>query len=221
MKLASAETTDRGLVMSGDGATVEVTFLAPGIARIRGWHGAEPPISPLLRYGLWRRDWDGSAARCEIGSSACLAASDLMTVEVAADGAFTVTDAQGENLLSTAGAPLLGPDPGFRARFALPEDERFFGLGDQARDRIEHRGTRRDLWVRNVQEYIPIPFMISTRGYGLLIQSTRRVWYDLGATSADWFGFEAEDEHLDLYVLAGRMGRWIADGPSRDRNSGW
>jgi alpha-glucosidase (family GH31 glycosyl hydrolase) len=203
MQFTSAQETDRGLRLNADRSTMEVSFLAPGIVRLRGWEGKEPPMSPLLRYGLWRREWDDVDVRVETGSSACLVATGLMTVDVAMDGALSITGAQGEGLLSTAEAPMLGPDPGFRARFELPEAERFFGLGDQTRDRIEHRGTKGDLWIRNVEEYIPIPFVMSTRGYGLVTNTTRRVWYDLGATSDDWFGFECRDEALDLYVVYG------------------
>ena len=198
-----AAATDSGFEIVRDDATLRVEFCTPGIVRIRGWHGPEPPMNALLRYDLWRREWPPVEVATDLGARTGSAAGELLSVALRGDGTLSVAGADGEALLQGFEPPMLGPDPGFRARFALPEDERFFGLGDQARDRIEHRGTRRDLWVRNVQEYIPIPFMISTRGYGLLIQSTRRVWYDLGATSADWFGFEAEDEHLDLYVLAG------------------
>ncbi len=203
MELSNAETTDRGLSLTADDATVDVSFLTPGIARIRGWQGDEPPMSPLLRYDLWRREWDEVAVRAETGQGASLAASEFMTVDVAADGSLAVSGAEGEGLFVSAEPPILGPDPGFRARFELPAGERFFGLGDQTRDRIEHRGTKGDLWIRNVEEYIPIPFVLSSRGYGLLMNTTRRVWYDLGATSDDWFGFECENEVLDLYVIYG------------------
>lgn len=195
--------TDRGFVAVREGATLRVEFCAPGIVRIRGWEGPEPPMNALLRYDLWTREWPPVEVATEVSTRAASAATDLLRVSLDEDGALTIVDAAGRELLRGCEAPMLGPTPGFRARFCLPEDERFFGLGDQARDRIEHRGTRRDLWGRNVKEYIPIPFVISTRGYGLLVQSTRRVWYDLGATSHEWFAFEAEDEHLDLYVIAG------------------
>ncbi len=195
--------TDRGFAIVRDDTTLRVEFCTPGIVRIRGWEAPEPPMNALLRYDLWRRDWPEVEVQTSIEGGAATASTELLRVTVGADGSVRVADAHGERLLATHEPPMVGPVPGFRARFALAEDERFFGLGDQARDRIEHRGTRRDLWVRNVQEYIPIPFVVSTRGYGLLVQSTRRVWYDLGATSEEWFSFEAEDEHLDLYVMAG------------------
>jgi len=205
----SATPTDRGFEVVRDDATLRVEFCTPGIVRIRGWEGPEPPMNALLRYGLWRRDWPAVEVEASAARNTAGAASDLLTVSINTEGGLCVSDADGNELLATHEPPMLGPDPGFRARFALPggrerpQDERFFGLGDQARGRIEHRGTRGDLWGRNVEEYIPIPFVISTRGYGLLVQTTRRLWYDLGATSDDWFGFEAEGEHLDLYVIYG------------------
>ena len=94
-------------------------------------------------------------------------------------------------------------------RFALPADRRFFGLGDHTRDRIEHRGTRGSLWIRNVKSYIPIPFVWTNDGVGLVMNTTRMVDFDLGATSADWFGFGAEGATVDYYVLAGPSPREI------------
>lgn len=209
--MSEARATHRGFEFTDGARTIRAEFLAPGILRIRGWEGREPKMTGLLRYGLWRRDWPAVEVDVNTSAAAATASSELMSVELRADGSFSVTGPDGETLVSTVEAPLLGPDPGFRARFDLPAEERFFGLGDQTRDRIEQRGTRGDLWMRNVNEYIPIPFVISTRGYGLLLNTTRRVWYDLGATSDDWFGFETENEVLDLYVIYGPTPAEVTD----------
>ncbi len=203
MSAMNAEPIESGLSITRDGSTITVRFLRPGIARIRGWEGDEPPMSPLLRYGLWRRDWPEVEVETDLGARTGTVSTELMSVRLYGDRTLGVQDADGNELLRGHEPPMLGPDPGFRARFELSADERFFGLGDQTRDRIEHRGTAGDLWIRNVEEYIPIPFIISTRGYGLLVNTTRRVFYDLGASSDDWFDFECEDETLDLYVIYG------------------
>jgi alpha-glucosidase (family GH31 glycosyl hydrolase) len=88
-------------------------------------------------------------------------------------------------------------------RFDLPRTRAFFGLGDQTRARIEHRGTKGDLWIRNVTSYIPIPFVMTNDGLGLLVHTTRRVSFDLGATSPKWFGFEGPGAELDYFVFCG------------------
>ncbi|MEA3402936.1 MAG: glycoside hydrolase family 31 protein [Armatimonadota bacterium] len=200
--MADFTATERGVSVCDEG-TMLAEFCAPGILRIRGWRGDEPRMSPLLRYDLWRRQWPQVQVETRVEADGAVATTDLLAVEMDADASFRVLNADGAELLATFQRPMLGPAPGFRARFALEQADRFYGLGDQTRERIQHRGTSGDLWVRNVEEYIPIPFVISTRGVGLLVQTTRRVLYDLGATSDDWFGFEAEGQHLDLYVIYG------------------
>lgn len=125
----------------------------------------------------------------------------------------SIADSEGRELL--AEAPCASPDRGFEARFELPAERQFFGLGDQTRDRLAHRGTLNELWIRNVTGYIPIPFVLTGDGFGLLVNTTRRLWIDLGHSSEDWFGFRAEGGFLDYYFLYGPSLRETID---RDAN---
>ncbi len=191
--------TARGFERTDGDATMRVEFLQPGIVRIRQFTGPEPPMPSLLRYGFFERAWP----EIPVAATGSGAASELLSVSVDDAGCLTIADAEGTVLLTETEPALPGPTPGFRMRFGLSPDARLVGLGDQNRERIEHRGMSGDLWVRNVDSYIPIPLLISSEGYGLLINTTRRIYYDLGATSEEWFGFEAEDESVDWYFIHG------------------
>ena len=203
---ASPARVAQGVGLLGPDWTLSVVFEEPGILHVRRHAGTgAPPQSALIRYGFFRDDWPDIPCRLDPDAPAPRASSELLTATLHRDGGgrLTIEDASGKVLLREHEPPAAGADPGFRVRFQLPEDMVFFGLGDQARDRIEHRGTKGDLWVRNVRSYIPIPLVLTNHGVGILINTTRRVRYDLGATSDEWFGFEADGATLDYYVLYG------------------
>ena len=125
-----ARPTDRGFEIVRGDATLRVEFCTPGIVRIRGWHGPEPPMNALLRYDLWTREWPPVDVATDVGACTGSAASNLLRVSLGdrkrshGDGTLTISAADGEELLQGFEPPMLGPDPGFRARFALPDDER-------------------------------------------------------------------------------------------------
>ncbi len=167
--------------------------------------GEEPPRSWLVRYGFFRDDWPAVPFSLrEDGAEAALTATmDALSVRIAlADGSLAFLDAAGQALLREH-EPARVTQAGFRTRFVLSPTTRFFGLGDQTRERIEHRGTKGDLWVRNVSSYIPVPLLVTNGGFGLLVNTTRRVCFDLGATSDEWFSLEAEGAAVDYYFLYG------------------
>ncbi len=203
MSAPEFSSTERGLIIKRGEVSLRLDFLAPGIVRIRKYTGEEPAVPPLLRYGFFKGDWPEVEFEIEEASDAVVASTALISVTLSGDGTLAIRNADGDELLREADPALPGPRPGFRVRFALPPETRFFGLGDQTRERIDQRGTKGDLWIRNVTGYIPIPLVVSSDGFGLLFNTTRRLFFDLGATSSDWFGFEAEEASLDYYFLYG------------------
>ncbi len=97
--------------------------------------------------------------------------------------------------------------------FTLPVDEHFFGLGERF-DAIDRRGLRDECWVEEGglgqgesqsvgpknpspngrgMTGVPIPFFISTRGYGIWVESTTRTGFDFGSeTSSAWRMYTTE-----------------------------
>lgn len=197
----TAAESARGLSVSlSDGTTIAIDALTPAIVRIRKYRGSAPE-SPLIRYGFVRDDWPPAPREVSLSGAIGLSTGELTITVDPERGTLALRDEGGRELLVERDPAVV--DQGFRTCFHLPPELRFFGLGDQARDRLEHRGTRPDLWVRNVQTYIPIPLLLTTGGYALLVNTTRRLRFDLGAEHDDRFGFAADGGSLDLYVLRG------------------
>nr|WP_196810987.1 TIM-barrel domain-containing protein [Arthrobacter sp. 35W] len=90
-----------------------------------------------------------------------------------------------------------------RVRFALPlaPNERVTGFGERF-DALDHRGTQLDSVVfeqyksqgANRKTYMPMPFahVVGGDGWGFHLETSRRTWYDIGATDEHRLVVEAE-----------------------------
>ncbi len=185
------------------GAVLRVEILAPRIARVRLSPDGKFPQTPLIRYGFFRGDWPGAGRRTETRREARLDSGRFAVVIDKTSGRLRFEDADGRALLEECAAPRSDPQTGFAARFAAQPDEKFLGFGDQTRGRIEHRGATADMWVRNVASYIPVSFFMSTRGYGLCVNTTFRHRFDMCASKPDEIGFESARGRLDYYFFYG------------------
>ena len=86
------------------------------------------------------------------------------------------------------------PEVGLRWRISAPaaeaialslvaaSDEHFYGMGERF-NKLDQRGDIVELWVKNGASggdtYKPVPFIASSRGYGLAIDSSRRIFASL------------------------------------------
>ena len=95
-----------------------------------------------------------------------------------ASGKLTFTDADGRTLLASgkggqmAFAPIeVEGKKAFSTRvvFDSPEDEAFYGLGQQQTGEFNHKGLNEELYQYNTK--ISIPFVVSSKGYGLLFDA--------------------------------------------------
>lgn len=79
--------------------------------------------------------------------------------------------------------------------FEIHPDERFYGLGERFTG-VDARGTTADVHVSqphttdNERTYKGVPFLLSSRGYGLLVDTTRRTEVGLGAGAGSAQGGE-------------------------------
>ena len=92
---------------------------------------------------------------------------------------------------------------GFRIDIPITEGEKFYGLGDSTRDGIMPRGRKIDIWVSNVKCYGPMPLLYSTEGWAILVNSTFRQRFDIGATSPDTLSIYVRGGLVDFYIFAG------------------
>ena len=67
-------------------------------------------------------------------------------------------------------------------RFALGKEERFYGGGSTSREHIQHRGELLRMWTTYQHTEIPMPFVMSSRGWGVFNNATRKNFFDIGYT---------------------------------------
>lgn len=98
----------------------------------------------------------------------------------------------------------------------LAADEHFFGFGERM-DFLDQRGKKIQLNVGrglgrphiigayNVLEanYAPVPFFMSTRGYGIFFHNSYATNWDLGSSHSNALSFEAEGGELDYFFMYG------------------
>jgi alpha-D-xyloside xylohydrolase len=140
-----------------------------------------------------------ATARIEIGPDLAVVRNGCLTAEVSTEGRLRfVRSDDGRELVAEerphfARPPARWYRPGgggahsFEMRFLAQAGERFYGLGQHQHGRLDQRGTVIDLAQRNME--VSIPFLVSSRGYGLL-------WNHPG---------------LGRVELAGARTRWVAD----------
>jgi alpha-glucosidase (family GH31 glycosyl hydrolase) len=105
--------------------------------------------------------------------------------------------------------------------FHLPEGEHFFGLGERLVT-VDHRGRHYECWVEEGgigqgegmppgpgnpgpngpgMSHMPVPFYLSTRGYGLWMDTTFRTGFSLGADDPTLLRLYAEEPRMRYRVL--------------------
>ena len=187
-----------------NGATVRVDVVADSIFRIRVATDGDIREGALNRYGVLRSDWP--EVECAIVEERASVRFDTGAARLAIDledGRMTLADGNGETLLAEAAAPVSRWSEGFRAEFALREGERLYGQGDETRTCLNKRGHANRMVICNVDSYVPIPFLMSTGGWAIFLNTTWFHHYDAGASQSDRLVYSAPQGGLDYYAIAG------------------
>lgn len=107
----------------------------------------------------------------------------------------------------------------------LLPDEHFFGFGERM-DFIDQRNKRLKLNVGRGQglphevgaynileaNYCPVPFFMSTKGYGIFFHNAFPTEWNMGSENKDQFSFKASGGELDYYFIYGPKFPAILDG---------
>jgi alpha-D-xyloside xylohydrolase len=94
------------------------------------------------------------------------------------------------------------------ATFTLSPGEKIFGTGESFTG-LNKRGQRVDLWTRDAlgsqseDMYKPIPFFLSSRGYGMFIHSSAAMSLDFGKEYDASSTLYIADDSLDLFFFFG------------------
>ena len=221
LELRGADGKPRLTTLGGGGASAADPYGGPASAIdapryqqqiLSGWDGYQEGVS------AWTHATAATVTRTG-GRSASLHLSgggESSDLEIAIDGAAVhltlVTRAIDHNKLSLA--------------FALPDDEQFFGLGERF-TRVNHRGLSLYNWAEEgglgageatpagpknpypngpSMTYFPVPFLLSSRGYGLRLHGSERSEFHLGSERTGAFRVAIAAATLELTV-------WLHDDP--------
>ncbi|MDY0165391.1 MAG: glycoside hydrolase family 31 protein [Thermoguttaceae bacterium] len=210
--LDSAPLADRNLVVVLDGGgSLRVDVLGERLFRVRYSKTGQWTESALNRYGVFANAFpDVAFERLQTDVATTIATKQARLTVNGKDGAITLAGADGAPIIEQA-APTYETGGGYEMRFALAQDERLYGLGDVCRDNIMRRGGSYEIWVLNVTSYIPIPVVLSNRGWGLLMNTTWRNTIDVGKSDPDRLICTAPRSDLDYYLFCGPDYRGLLD----------
>ncbi len=175
---------------------IEIRAVAEGIFRVRISATEDFGESLLERYNL-------------ISEPADLVQSDLQDSTVTTGDYKAVLDSSSNKLTFFGGckAPLTVFLPnvlqktGYHLELSLDQKEKLYGLGDVNRETLNKRGLKPTIWIKNVFSYGPCPYIMSSRGWAILLNCTYQQNYDLGATYNDKILIDTMGGPIDFYIF--------------------
>ncbi|WP_257669679.1 glycoside hydrolase family 31 protein [Parapedobacter tibetensis] len=195
-------------------SSTKLTFCTSDVVRIRtSWTGTFETEPSLM---VVRDDWPPSeVAMTETDSTVRLVSDSLIVHIIKSPFSIQLYDQHGALLSADCGGPYReGERTGVRK--ALQAEEYFFGFGERM-DFINQRnkkltlkvgrgkGRPHEVGAYNILEanYSPVPFFMSTRGYGIFLHNPYTTQWDMGHSDQDAYAFEAEGGELDYYFIYG------------------
>lgn len=176
-----------------DGSRLRLAFPHAGMVRVTA--AATDPAAPLLADAVCLSG-ETTAEPCTVSQDAdgvTISTPSTRVTVAAGDGTLTVTRTDGS--LVRAGLRVLRAGACTLLCWPLDSNEHIFGLGentifedgDKVAEGLDKRGQAEDIWVIHSYWHCdkPIPFLLSTGGYGLYLHASYRAVVDLGRQVAD------------------------------------
>jgi alpha-D-xyloside xylohydrolase len=210
---------------SGEPVEVELTLPGPGIVRLR-MAPSHAHLGPPDRRLLVEQEEPVTGSTLSADEEGLTLSTPRLRVRVTRepwcvhigtlDGRHVVSEAVDDRDIN-GGFEVLplgwetGPDGVVKCVFealCLAPDERLFGFGERFVP-LDQRGREWTSWTEDTlstatpRAYKPVPFGLSSRGYGLFVNSTAPIGFDLGATSSLSSAFTVEAPELDYFILYG------------------
>lgn len=95
------------------------------------------------------------------------------------------------------------PDKSSIISIALKEGERFYGGGSTSREHIQHRGELLRMHTTYQHTEIPMPFMMSSEGWGIFNNTTLKNFFDIASTDKDRLNIYTPCDEVDFYIFLG------------------
>jgi alpha-D-xyloside xylohydrolase len=212
-----------GTTRSGQTVSISIQVVAEGIVRIL----LEDEESDTKRTRL-ARDLQADTLKVELAQSGGDITLTTTSIQVrlaldpfhiafyGADGRSLLSQNSSEitnvgiklTVLPFGFSQVQGKRIAFHDSFTAEPDEHFYGFGEKFTD-FDKRGQRIETWnydcggVFSERSYKNVPFFVSTRNYGIFVDSTKAVNFDMVNSNTATFSLISPDTALDYYVIAG------------------
>lgn len=213
------EKNGNAVFFSNEHADVRLEFCSPKTVRIRtSWNRTFKDNEPWM---VVKYQWPAVAVNAkEEGDHFTLSTSDLVITIKKKPFGIQVADRQNKILTSEIPAGSQGgawkDGDAVSCVKAMQADEHFFGFGERM-DFLDRRskelrlnvgrgtGMPHIIGAYNVLEanYCPIPFFMSTQGYGIFFHNAYPTTWDMGSNNPDHYSFKADGGELDYYLMYG------------------
>ena len=100
------------------------------------------------------------------------------------------------------------------ATFVSPDDEHYYGLGDNQEGFLDHRGHAVDCWQNYTSPAGPtscVPFLVTNKGYGLVWDNPSKTTIEPGFNEQTRWTSEVGDR-VSFFVIAGKTADEIYEG---------
>jgi alpha-glucosidase len=212
-KVTGSQAIGSEITFHTEHAIVQVSVLAPDIVRVRMAQGST--FGPDYSWAVVKKDWP--AVHVEVSKSPNQDVIRTGKLEIHAQlSPFRLAfyDASGR-LISRDSEDLGMAWDGRQVRCwkDMPEDEHYFGLGENA-GRLDKRGHAYVMWntdnpgwgATTTPLYQTVPFFIGLRqgrAYGIFFDNTWRSSFDMGVQFRNKYSFGAEGGELNYYFFYG------------------
>jgi alpha-D-xyloside xylohydrolase len=200
---------DRGETLQGPLLTITLSAPMPDVVRVRIEHfagrlsrGPQIPLAPAAEQ----------AVDIDHGADSSTLATGQLTVRVK-KSEWGITFEAGGRVLTTSGWRGIGymqtADRGNHVveQLSLGVGECVYGLGERFTAFVKNGQVveiiNRDGGTASEQAYKNIPFYLTNRGYGVLVNETGPVSFEIGSEKVARVQFSLEGESLDYFLIYG------------------
>lgn len=196
-------------------ASVRISLCTPSMFRVQ--------LSNNNQYSedeLWmvrKYDFPKVESRLSLNDSVATITTDSLKITInRTHYAISVCNNSGKLLYKELPTENYRPDSTVNIRPELAPDDHFFGFGERM-DKLDQRGSLLKLNVglgsgvkpavggKDIlrANYCPVPFFMSTRGYGIFFHTSHETLWDLGWSSSQHYSIKAKSGLLDYYFIYG------------------
>jgi len=201
---------ERGDTLNLPVITVTYSASAPGVVRVRIAHH-EGGLPPLPRFALTGEP--GFVPAVRVGPDDAELVSGDLTVHVRRGPGWLVELRSAGRLLTTSAersvGVVTGPDGEtyVHEQLTLSPGELVYGLGERFGPVVKN-GQSVEIWnedggTSSELAYKNVPFHLTSRGYGVLVDDLGRVSYEVGSEAVERTQFSVPGEVLEYLVIDG------------------